>query len=371
MSNTDTPSAELQQLRSKIDDIDNNLLKLISERAECAMEVAEVKRRQAGEGETVQYYRPEREAQLLRSIVKKNSGPIDSDAITQVFREIISACRALEEPLKVVFLGPQATFTEAAAIKHFGQAIEARPLESIEEVFREVESGAAKYGVVPIENSTEGMVNSTLDCISNSSLQLCGEVWLRIHQNLLSKHSGELSSIKTVYAHDQSLAQCRRWLGNNLPGAECKAVGSNAAGARLVAESDQNNIAALAGDRAAVTYGLTILAENIEDESNNTTRFFVIGKEELEPSGQDKTSLLIAVRNEAGALHRLLEPLAKAGVELTRIDSRPSRESLWDYVFFVDLEGHRSDKKIAGVISEIENMSLATRILGSYPVAIV
>ena len=361
-----TEEEQLNAIRQRIDRIDEQLQALINERAAAAREVARIK--QAGGGEPL-YYRPEREAQVLRRIKERNQGPLDAEEMARIFREIMSACLALEQPLRVAFLGPEGTFTQAAALKHFGHSVHTEPFGTISDIFQEVETGNCQYGVVPVENSTEGVISHTLDMFMTASpLKICGEVMLRIHHNLLSNASG-LESVGRVYAHQQSLAQCRGWLERHLPGAERIAVGSNAEAARLAA--DQSSAAAIGSETAAEIYGLAVLAANIEDEPGNTTRFLIIGDHQVPPSGDDKTSLLLSTRNEAGGLVRLLEPLADHGVSMTRIESRPSRQGVWDYVFFVDVLGHREDPAVAQALQDLEARARLYRWLGSYPRAVL
>lgn len=359
-------SAELLALRERIDALDRDIQTLINERARCAQQVAEVKRA-AGETQTV-FYRPEREAQVLRQVMARNEGPLSNEEIGRLFREIMSACLALEEPLKIAFLGPEGTFTQAAALKHFGHSVQTVPLRAIDEVFREVEAGSADYGVVPVENSTEGVVNHTLDRFLQSPLTICGEVQLRIHHHLLGLPEG-VRAVRRVYSHQQSLAQCREWLALNLPGVETIAVSSNGEAARRVRE--EPDAAAIAGQSAADVYELPVIAANIEDEPTNTTRFLVIGNQTIPPSGRDKTALLVAAPNGPGLLYRLLEPFARHHLNLTRIESRPSRRGMWDYVFFIDLEGHRDDPAVAAVLNELARETSLLRVLGSYPIGVL
>ena len=364
---------KLADLRKRIDDIDEQLQKLISERGAIALEVAETKQ-DAGE-EDSGYYRPEREAQVLRQVIernKRNNGPLSDEAMARLFREIMSACLALESPMTIAYFGPEGTFTQAAALKHFGQGVNTKPLGAISDVFREVESGAAHYGVVPVENSTEGVVNHTLDTFMQSSLKICGEVEVPVHHNLLSTVD-DPGQIKKIYSHQQSLAQCREWLDNNMPDAERIPVSSNGEAARLVqSESKQGpGVAAIASSIAANLYGLKILQSNIEDSPDNTTRFLVVGRHDTPPSGNDKTSLLVSTMNKPGALSSLLQPFANHGVSMTRIESRPSRVTMWDYVFFIDIAGHAQDKEVAAALSELEKESSMLKILGSYPNAVM
>lgn len=357
---------ELEGIRQRIDELDARIQVMISERAKLAQQVGSSKKE--GAFRARDFYRPEREAQVLRHVVERNSGPLRDEEMVRLFREIMSACLAQQEPLKVAYLGPEGTFTQAAVLKHFGHSVRALSLASIDEVFHEVESGLADFGIVPVENSTEGSVNNTLDMFLVSPLKICGEVELRIRQHLLSRASG-LDQIGKVYSHQQSLAQCRAWLEQKLPEAELVTVGSNAEGARRA--RDEEGAAAIAGEAAAEVYGLQILMANIEDRPDNTTRFLVIGREIFPPSGKDKTSLLLSSRHRAGALHELLFPLAKHKVSMTRIESRPSRRGKWDYVFFVDVEGHVQEPHIAAAMKDLEVAASLFRVLGSYPCAIL
>ena len=350
----------LDQLRDRIDELDEEIQRLLNERAACAQQVAVAKRN----NDDSVFYRPEREAEILRRVRERNKGPISGDEIVRLFREIMSACLALEQPLAIAYLGPEGTYTQTAAQKHFGHSVSLKPLAAIDEIFREVEAGSADYGVVPVENSTEGAINHTLDMFIRSPLKICGDVELQIHHQLLAS-ADDLERISSVRAHQQALAQCREWLDTNLPGVERVAVSSNAEAARL-AHADAS-IAAIAGDAAAEMYGLNILAGNIEDDPNNTTRFLVVGRQEVGPSGNDMTSLMVAVHNKAGALYSLLEPIARHGVSMTKIESRPSRISKWDYVFFVDVEGHVEDENVAAALKELQTEATLLKVLGSYP----
>ncbi len=359
-----TDTNGLQAVRARIDEIDEKIQALITERAKCAQEVA----RQKGSGADVVYYRPEREAQVLRTVMARNEGPLSNEAMARLFREIMSSCLALQYPMKIAFLGPAGTFTQEAAAKHFGSAVTTVPLAAINEIFREVESGSAHYGVVPVENSTEGVVNHTLDMFINSPLKIYGEVALRIHHNLMS-NTHELTSIKKLYVHHQAHAQCRGWLDTNLPGIDYALVSSNAEAARCA--SEEAGAAAIAGEQAAEIYGLGIVAHNIEDEPDNTTRFLVIGKHLAQPSGNDKTSLLVSTANRPGALHQLLKVFADSDISMTRIESRPSRRGMWDYVFFIDIEGHVDDAPVAAALKTLERDAYLVKILGSYPDAVL
>ena len=358
-------SPKLQETRERIDALDDHIQQLINERAALAREIAHLKQ---DAGEEASFYRPEREAEVLRRVVERNKGPLSDEDIARLFREIMSACLSLQQPLKVAYLGPEGTFTQAATLKHFGQSVNTVSSGSIDEVFHDVESRAAHYGVVPIENSTEGVVRHTLDMFVNSPLKVCGEVELRIHHHLLSK-AKTIAEVKRIYAHQQALAQCSNWLNTHLSFAEHLAVGSNADAARRAAAEE--GAAAIAGDIAAGLYALNILASNIEDEPDNTTRFLVIGHRAPPPSGNDKTSLLLSAPNRPGALHRLLGPLVRHDISMSRIESRPSRRGMWEYVFFVDIEGHARDPKVAEALKALKEEAAMLKILGSYPKALL
>jgi chorismate mutase/prephenate dehydratase len=360
-------AAALTDVRRQIDAIDEQLHALINQRARLAQAVGISKHR---DGHTVDFYRPEREAQVLRQALERNRGPLSDEEVLRLFREIMSACLAQQEPLKVGFLGPEGTFTQAAVLKHFGHSVRALPLPTIDEVFHEVEAGAADFGVVPIENSTEGTVNNTLDMFLTSPLKICGEIELRINQHLMGRMQ-DLKHIVRVCSHQQSLAQCRAWLEEHLPDVEQVAVTSNAEGARRA--RDEKGTAAIAGQTAAEVYGLSVLVSEIEDRPDNTTRFLVVGRKLFEPSGRDRTTLLVSGdHTEApGALFRLLGPFAKHGVNLTRIESRPSRRRKWDYVFFLDAEGHAADPALSRALEELEAQASLFRVLGSYPQAVL
>lgn len=354
----------LSELREKIDSIDKEILSLLNQRASCALEVAKTK---IAQGESGTFYRPDREAMVLRRIQELNTGPLSNDTVTRFFREIMSACLALEKPLNVAFLGPEGTFSQQAVFKHFGHAIKAMPSITISDIFNSVENGACQFGVVPVENSTGGVITHTLDRLLNSPLKICGEVEIRVHQNLLS-HSENLIDIYEVYSHAQSLAQCKHWLAKHLPHAQHVAVSSNAEAARLI--TTNKNAAAIAGIAAAEIYNIPVLAKNIEDDANNTTRFIIIGEQTATPTGKDKTSLVISVNNQAGALYNILEPFAKNNVDMLGIESRPSRQGLWDYVFFIDIEGHSEDTQVSQALAELKTKATMLKLLGSYPKAV-
>lgn len=353
-------SENLKQYREQIDRLDEELLRLVNQRATLAQQIGHAK------GDSV-VLRPEREAQVLRRLQGLNTGPLSNAAVAQLFTEVMSQCRALEAPMSVAYLGPEGTFTEAAALKRFGSAIQGQPCATIDEVFHAVENDSVQYGTVPVENSTEGAVGRTLDLLQQSSLLVCGEVMLAIHQCLLSQHC-DLDAIKTVYSHPQSLGQCQSWLNAKLPHAARIPVSSNAEAARLAAENPHS--AAIAGERAAAIFGLNVCVENIEDDARNTTRFLVLSKQHVAPSGHDKTSLVLSAANRPGAVHDLLSPLAKHGVSMTKLESRPARSGTWEYVFYVDIDGHQDDADVAAALTELKQVATFVKVLGSYPVAV-
>ncbi len=358
---------DLAKIREGIDDIDERIQSLINERARLAQQVGISKGDLAS---AVDYYRPEREAEVLRKIQARNQGPLRDEEMLRLFREIMSACLAQQEPLKVGFLGPEGTFTQTAVYKHFGHSVRALPFHTIDEIFHEVESGVADFGVVPIENSTEGSVNNTLDMFLTSPLKIAGEIELRIEQHLLGSEAG-LDKIERICAHEQSLAQCRGWLREYLPHVELIGMSSNAAGARRA--RDEAGTAAIGPAVAADVYDLEVLVSNIEDRADNATRFLVIGRELLAASGSDKTTILVSTSDTAGGagvLHHLLQPLADHGVSMTRIESRPSRRRNWDYVFFIDLDGHAEESPAREALAELKETSSLFRILGAYPKAV-
>lgn len=351
----------LSAIRARIDEIDDQLLGLVNERAQAAMEVARIKRES---GEPGDFYRPAREAEILRRLRDANTGPLGTDEVIRLFREVMSACLALQRPLRVAFLGPEGTFTQEAALKHFGHSIRSQPLDGIDAVFREVESNSAEYGVVPVENSTEGMVTHTLDRLLSSPLQIVGEVELPIVQNLVTK-AERLADIERVYSHQQGLAQCRLWLETHLPNAERIAVASTAEAARMA--GDDKSAGAIASTSAADRYALPILHASVQDGAANSTRFLVLGRESPQSTGEDKTSLVIARDNQPGGLAGLLAPLARYGLNMTRLESRPSPEGMWEYVFFIDLEGHAEDIAIKRALTEMQQLASLLKVLGSYP----
>jgi chorismate mutase/prephenate dehydratase len=360
MTQKDKSEAGLSALRQEIDALDAKLLELLNRRAAVVRKVGELK---AGK----RVYRPEREAEILRRVVAKG-GDMPAQGAAAVFREIISACRALEQEIRVAYLGPQGTFSEQAVRQHFGQGVVGEPSATIDEAFRSAESGACQFAVAPAENSTDGVVGRTLDLLLTTPLRICGEIDLRVKQNLLSKGKGT-KDIRRVYSHAQSLAQCNGWLGLHLPNAERIPVGSNAEAARRA--SKEKGAAAIAGTAAAALYKLKVLAAGIEDDPNNTTRFLVLGQAESAPTGRDRTSLVMSAENKPGAVHALLSPIAANGVSMTRIESRPAkaRSARWEYVFFIDVEGHQDDARVAAAIGELRQRAPFFKILGSYPIA--
>jgi chorismate mutase / prephenate dehydratase len=357
----------LDALRADIDAVDEQLHQLLNQRAKLAQRAGISKHQ---DGHTVDYYRPEREAEVLRLALERNPGPLRNEEIVRLFREIMSACLAQEEPLKVAFLGPEGTFTQQAVFTHFGHSVRALALSTVDEVFQEVEAGHADFGIVAIENSSEGTITNTLDRFLTSPLHICGEVELRIHHCLMGKMDA-LPRVLRVCSHSQALAQCRGWLDEHLPEAERVPVASNAEGARRA--RDEQGSAAIAGETAAEVYGLNILAREIEDRADNATRFLVLGRKLLRPSGADRTTLLLSIGDtqSPGALHRLLEPLARYGISMTRIESRPSRRRKWDYVFFIDIDGHAEDSGVRKALAALKQRASLFRVLGSYPRAVL
>ena len=354
----------LLAIREKIDKIDKAIYQLIKERAEVAQEVAIIK--QASQPDAV-YYRPEREAQILRLVMEKNDSLLSDRSVAQIFRDIMTACLALQKPQTIGYLGPKGTFSQIAAEKHFGKDINSKACSSIEDIFRDVETEQVHYGVVPIENTTEGTVNLTLDAFLSYDVQICGEIELPIHHQLMTQTGN--TQIDCIYSHQQSLAQCRQWISQNHPTAKLIAVESNGEAAKLASLEDSS--AAIASELAAEVYDLDIIAENIEDHRQNTTRFLILGKQAVPLSGQDKTSLLISTPHAPGSLHKLLRPFTDNDINMTLIESRPYRHRNWSYLFFIDIEGHQSDDKIKKAIRELGEMSVMMSCLGSYPQAVV
>ena len=357
---------DLADWRTRINELDNQILNLLNQRAEAALQIGNLKRRQGTPS-----YVPEREAEIVRLLSAGNRGPLTADNVAAIWREIVSACRALEGPVTVAYLGPKATFTHQAALGRFGAAADFQPARTIVDIFDEVERGRAAYGVVPVENSTEGAVNVTLDRLIDSETTICGEIYLEIAQQLLSRAS-DLGEIKRVLSHPQGLAQCRNWLAANLPEIATEETSSTAAAVEVAAGDP--TVAAIAAELAGTLYGVPILRERIEDNRHNATRFLVIesvtrNQSKARPSGRDKTSILFAMKNEPGSLYRILEPFVRAGLNLTKIESRPAKIRAWEYVMFVDFEGHRETPAVAAALREIGERTLHLRVLGSYPAA--
>ncbi len=361
---SDSTPSSLAATRERIDTLDRQIQELIGERARWAQKIAKVKG--PGKG-AIDYYRPEREAHVLRMVVDRNQGPLSDVEMVRLFREIMSSCLAQEEPLKIGYLGPEGTFSEQAVRKHFGHAAYGLPLGSIEEVFQEVAAGNADFGVVPVENSHQGIIQVTLDMFLASELRICGEIELRVHQYLLSGEN-ELEQIDRIYAHPQTLAQCQCWLRMNMAAVERIPVDSNAEAARRARREE--GAAAIAGDSAAHVYHLKTLAGPIEDRADNTTRFLVIGSNMFPPSGNDRTSLLVFVRDQPGVLYQVLSPLARHGVSMNRIESRPTHDRKWEYAFFIDVAGHAEQSPLLDALAELGPLVKQVRVLGSYPVAL-
>ncbi|SNB44848.1 prephenate dehydratase [Geobacter sp. DSM 9736] len=347
------------ELRQEIDAIDDAFLDLLNRRAELVVEVGRLKR-----DEQRDFHVPSREREIYERLTARNAGPFPNESLRSVFREIISASLALEEPMKVAFFGPKATFTHMAAKQVFGLSAELIPQKSIPSVFEEVEKGKALYGVVPVENSTEGMVSHTLDMFMESELKINAEVMLEIHHFLLSR-TGRFEDVKKVYSHPQPIAQCREWLRENLPSVPVVDVASTAVAAQIA--SEDYTAAAIASEIASTMYDLRIVRERIEDQVNNFTRFLVIGKKLAEGSGDDKTSLMFSVKDEVGILYRMLEPFAKRGINLSKIESRPLKKKAWEYIFYLDLMGHISEPKVAEAVQELKDCCQFVKLLGSYP----
>ena len=374
VSEAATDKAFLNTLRQSIDAVDCEIQTLINNRAKLAQQVATVKKNHVANSPDAEktnpiFYRPEREAQVLKAVMERNTGPIADEKMARLFREIMSVCLDLEAPQRIAFLGPVGTFTHAAALKHFGKAADTVPLNTITDVFREVEAGTAMYGVVPVENSSEGVVNHTLDGFLSSTLKIIGEVELPSHHNFLVAEHTKIDGLSRIYSHQQSLAQCRHWLDVNYPNVERVAVSSNGEAARRL--KNEWHSAAIAGDVAAAEYDLHKLYSNIEDNPSNTTRFLIIGHEAIAPSGHDKTSIMVSAHDKAGALIEILKPLSYHGVSMTSIETRPERPNKWAYVFFIDMDGHIEDANVSAAIADIRPLVKDLRILGSYPKAVL
>lgn len=349
----------LETLRNEIDTLDDRIVELLNQRARVVLEVGKLKA-----GNNQQFHVPGRERQIYERLTGNNPGPFPSDALRSVYREVISACLSLESPMRVAFLGPKATFSHLATMQHFGLSAELVPLKSIPAVFEEVEKGKALYGVVPVENSTEGVVSHTLDMFVDSTLSITTEIMLEVHHDLLSR-TGRLEDIKKVYSHQQPLAQCRKWLEENLPGVPLVDVSSTATAAQIV--SDDYTAAAIASELAASLYDLKVVRSRIEDQVNNFTRFLVISRTASDRTGNDKTSVLFSVKDEPGILCRMLEPFAKRGINLSKIESRPYKKKAWEYIFYLDLFGHFSDPEVAEALKELKECCQFIKVLGSYP----
>lgn len=352
------PEKDLKALRRRIDEIDDRILDLLNERAEVVIDVGRIK-----EGASSDFYVPSREQAIYQRLLDANAGPFPNDGVRRVFREIISASLNLEQPMKVAFLGPQATFTHVAAMQQFGFSAQLVSQKSISAVFADVERGRADYGVVPVENSTEGVVSHTLDMFIDSGLKINAEVLLEVSHDLLSL-SGRLDDVRRVVSHPQALAQCRRWLEENLPDVPQVDVGSTGAAAQMVAEDDST--AAIASEAAANLYGLKVVRKKIEDNPNNYTRFLVVGQKNPERTGRDKTSLMFRIKDEPGILYRMLEPFSKRNINLAKIESRPLKKKAWEYIFFLDLEGHIDDAEIAAAVEDLGQYCEFVKVLGSY-----
>jgi len=350
---------ELEKLRKEIDEIDNEILRLLNKRSVTVIEIAHIKR-----NEKTKFYSPEREREILERLTTLNKGPFPNDTLKVIYREILSASLSLEEPLKVAYFGPLATYTHLAALRHFGSSASFLPVESIKGVFDAVDSNKAEFGVVPIENSNEGVVSSTLDLFMDYDLKVSAEVMLEISHNLLSK-SGDKTKIKKVYSNPQASAQCRRWLESNLPGIPILESTSTARAAEIASKDDE--VAAIASSLAAKIYDLHFVEKNIGDSKYNFTRFLVISREYPQKTGKDKTSIMFSIKDRPGALYDILSPFKKAKINLTKIESRPSKRKAWEYIFFVDMEGHVDDKRLRKAIDSIKDNCLYVKILGSYP----
>jgi chorismate mutase/prephenate dehydratase len=351
--------SELKKLRNRIDKIDDEIMKLLNKRAENVLEVASIKRRSK-----VKFYTPKREHEILERLTSNNNGLFPNDALKAIYREILSASLSLEEPLKVTCLGPLATFTHLAALRHFGSSAAFVPVDSIKKVFENVETGKVDYGVVPIENSNEGVVSHTLDMFMDSELKVVAEIILQVSHNLLSNQHDKLK-IKKIYSHPQALAQCRGWLESNMQGIPVAESTSTAKAAELA--SRDKNSAAIASELAARMYDLAILEKNVEDSRYNITRFLVISKEFPPKTGNDKTSIMFSIKDRPGSLYEILIPFKKSTINLTKIESRPSKRKAWEYIFFLDMEGHIEDKKVKKAIEQVKEGCLYLKILGSYP----
>ncbi|ABL02375.1 chorismate mutase [Candidatus Ruthia magnifica str. Cm (Calyptogena magnifica)] len=354
----------LLELRDGIDALDKKIQLLIGNRAQLASEVAQVKK---DSDDNSVFYRPEREAQVLRSIIKRNDSLLKDKDMAYIFRQIMSACLALEQPLSIAYLGPEGTFTQEAALKYFGHSVSTLDCASIDEIFHQVEKGDAHYGVVPIENSSNGVIGATVDMLYSQNLKICGEVEISIQHQLMSANQSQ--EIKVIYAHSQALDQCQRWLSNHYLNTELKSVASNALAARIV--KDEVGAAAIASEAALSLYGLERIAKNIEDKVGNVTRFLILGKDGVPASGEDKTSLLVVTKYESGALFDLLEPFKQQDINIIQLAKHPMPGVKWEYLFLIDIEGHKDDKKVKLALAEVASRVLKVSVLGSYPVAVL
>ncbi|HYE90374.1 MAG TPA: prephenate dehydratase [Terriglobales bacterium] len=352
---------DLDDWRSRINNLDNQILNLLNQRAEAALKIGDLKRHTGAP-----VYVPEREVEVLKRVADATQGPLTPEMVRAVWREVLSACRAVEAPITIAFLAPPATFTHQAALQRFGESAVYRPVRSMVEIFDEVERGDAAYGVVPVENSTEGAVNVTLDRLVDADVVITGECYLDIAQHLLSRAT-DLGGVKRVLSHPQGLAQCRRFLTEHLRDVPTEATTSTAAAVEIAAEDA--TVAAIASELAGRMYGVPTLRARIEDNRNNSTRFLVIGRRPAGPTGRDKTSILFAMPNTSGALHSILEPFARRGLNLTKIESRPARQRPFDYVMFVDFEGHRDTPAVESALADVRARTLFLKVLGSYPAA--
>ncbi len=356
---------ELDKIRNQIDKIDNDIQQLINQRADLALSVGKIKRTN---NHKPIFYRPEREAEVLKKIIERNKGPLSDEQISLIFRDLMTACLYLQQPIKIAFLGPEGTYTQMAVRKHFGTETVTSPVTTIDRVFREVEGEHVNYGVVPIENSTAGVINATLDSLIDSPVVICGEIIIPIHHHLL-RAAEENGDIKRIYAHDQALQQCGRWLDEHMPNVETIAVTSNGIAAQLATK--ELDAAAIAGDLAVELYSLKVVNRNIEDNPHNETRFVILGRQKVAATGADKTTLLIATPDKPGALYELLQIFAENNINITQIASRPYGGRGWSYIFFLDIEGHQEDQKIKLALEQLKNKTIMLNILGSYPKAVI
>ncbi len=359
----DTPdiNVELLKFRDQIDEIDQQMLVLLNKRASLAQSIGHVKAKT-----DAPVMRPEREAQVLDKLNAANSGPLSAQHVNTLFKEIMSACRSLEREVHVAFLGPLGTYSEQAVWSFFGHCVQAEPVDTIEEAFRQLQAQQVDFAVVPVENSTEGSVARTLDALVESTALVCGEVQLAIHHQLLCQ-TGSLEGIEKICAHPQALAQCRNWLSHYAPHIQQETVASNGVAARLASENA--NVAAIAGQAARERYGLKAFQEHIQDDAHNTTRFLVLGNQATGPSGQDKTSLVASVPNQPGAVYKMLEPFNAENVSMTRLESRPARNGRWEYYFFIDLQGHQTEPAVSKALDQLRKNASFLKVLGSYPAA--